>query len=169
VTLREFHDRATGRRFGEKVHRALEAAPPVGASWPPSRPLPVVWGEGEETRWRAICEGIARSGVRRDLTRAELVGTELPLFSFRGGWSGEERADLVVRFPEGSGKEGGTAPGEHWVVDYKTGRREMDQEEAYLAQVRGYMVMLADAWGVPVRGFLWYVETGETIEVRGRG
>ena len=42
----------------------------------------------------------------------------------------------------------------------------MDQEEAYLAQVRGYMAMLADAWSIPVRGFLWYVETGETIEVR---
>ena len=41
----------------------------------------------------------------------------------------------------------------------------MDQEEAYLGQVRGYMEMLADAWGVQVRGFLWYVETGETIEV----
>jgi len=169
MTLREFHDRATGRRFGEKVHRALEAAPPVGALWPPSRPLPVVWGEGEETRWRAICAGIARSGVRRDLIGAELVGTELPMFSFRGGWSGEERADLVVRFPGGGGKQSGAMPGEHWVVDYKTGRREMDQEEAYLAQVRGYMAMLADAWSVPVRGFLWYVETGETIEVRRRG
>jgi ATP-dependent helicase/nuclease subunit A len=167
MTLREFHDRATGRMFGEKVHRALEAAPPVGAPWPPARPLPVVWGEGEETRWRAICAGIARSGVRRDLIGAELVGTELPMLSFRGGWSGAERADLVVRFPEGSGKEGGTAPGEHWVIDYKTGPREEEQEGMYREQVRGYVEILSGAWNVPVRGFLWYVETGETIEVPG--
>ena len=29
ITLREFADRAAGRRFGEKVHRLLEAVPPV--------------------------------------------------------------------------------------------------------------------------------------------
>ncbi|MGA6993486.1 MAG: hypothetical protein WBX50_06285, partial [Candidatus Deferrimicrobiaceae bacterium] len=169
MTLREFHDRAAGRRFGETVHRALEAAPPVGALWPPSRPLPVVWGAGEDTRWRAICAGIARSEVRRDLIVAELVGTEFPMLSFRGGWSGEERADLVVRFPKGGGKEGGTAPGEHWVIDYKTGPREEEQEETYREQVRGYVEILSGAWNVPVRGFLWYVETGEMIEVRRSG
>jgi len=171
MTLREFHDRAAGRRFGEKVHRALEAAPPVGARWPPSRPLPVVWGDGEEARWRAICAGIAGSGVRRDLIGAELVGTELPMLLFSGGLSREERADLVVRFPEGSGKGGGTASGEHWVIDYKTGPREEErqQEETYRKQVRGYLEILSGAWNVPARGFIWYVETGDMIEVHRSG
>jgi ATP-dependent helicase/nuclease subunit A len=169
VTLREFYDRAAGRRFGEKVHRALEAAAPVGAAWPPSGPLPVVWGEGEERRWREICAGIASSGIRRRLGGASLVGTELPLLSCRRGWSREERADLVVRFPEGAGKEDGSAPGEHWVIDYKTGVREEEREEPYREQVRSYMEILAAAWSVPVRGFLWYVETGETVEVTPAG
>ena len=169
VTLREFHDRAAGRRFGEKVHRALEAAPPVGAKWPPSRPLPVIWGQGEKTRWRTICAQIAASGLRRELARADLVGTEFPMLSFRGGWSREERADLVVCFRGSTAKESGEAPGEHWVVDYKTGPREEEQEETHREQVRGYMEILSGAWGVPVRGFLWYVETGEAVEVDGRG
>jgi ATP-dependent helicase/nuclease subunit A len=165
VTLREFHGQAAGRRFGEKVHRALEAAAPVGTAWPPSGPLPVVWGEGEETRWRKICAGIAASGIRRRLVGARLVGTEFPLLSCRGGWSREERADLVVRFPAEDGKGDGGASGEHWVIDYKTGPREEGGEEAHREQVRSYMEILASAWSVPVRGFLWYVETGETVEV----
>jgi len=113
----------------------------------------------------SICAEIARSEVRRDLIGAELVGTEFPMFSFRGGWSGEERADLVVRFPGRGGKGSGTAPGEHWIIDYKTGPREKEREEPYREQVRGYMEILSAAWNVPARGFIWYVETGETIEV----
>ncbi len=97
------------------------------------------------------------------------MGTELPLLSCRRGWSREERADLVVRFPEGAGKEDGGAPGEHWVIDYKTGVREEEREEPYREQVRSYMEILAAAWSVPVRGFLWYVETGETVEVTPAG
>jgi CRISPR/Cas system-associated exonuclease Cas4 (RecB family) len=86
------------------------------------------------------------------------------MLSCRGGWSKEERADLVVRLSgQPAGKEENS--GEHWVVDYKTGRREMDQEEAYLDQVREYMEILSDAWNVPARGFIWYVETGETVEI----
>jgi hypothetical protein len=156
-------------RFGEKIHRALEAAPPVGVQWPPSRPLPVVWGEGEEARWRTICAKIQESKLRRDLRDAEIVGTEFPMLSFRGGWSREERADLVVRFRGDAAKESGVAPGEHWVVDFKTGAREEGQEETYREQVRGYLEILSGAWSIPVRGFLWYVETGEAVEVGRRG
>ncbi len=165
VSLGEYFDRARGRQFGEKVHRALEAAPPVFARWPPPGPVPVLWGEGEEERWRTICDRIASSGFYRDLCRSVLVGTEVPMLSCGGGWSKEERADLVVRFsgqPAGKEDNGGW----HWVVDYKTGRREKDREEAYFEQVREYMEILAEAWNVPVRGFLWYVETGEAVEVR---
>jgi ATP-dependent helicase/nuclease subunit A len=167
VTLREFHEKARGRQFGEKVHRALEAAPPVFAPWPPRGPVPVLWGDGEEKRWRMICDRIAASGFYRDLCRAVLVGTEVPMLSCRGGRSKEERADLVVRLSgQAAGREDGG--GEHWVVDYKTGRREMDQEEAYLDQVREYVEILSAAWNVPVRGFIWYVETGETVEIERR-
>jgi hypothetical protein len=51
------------------------------------------------------------------------------------------------------------------VVDYKTGDREPGLEESHFAQVREYMGILSEAWGVPVRGFVWYVETGEAPEV----
>ena len=169
LTLREFHERAAAMRFGEKVHRALEAAPPVGAQWPPSRPLPVVWGEGEETRWRTVCAKIQASMLRRELRDAEIVGTEFPMLSFRGGWSREERADLVVRFRGDPAEGSGIAHGEHWVVDFKTGAREEGQEETDREQVRGYLEILSGAWGIPVRGFLWYVETGEAVEVGPRG
>jgi ATP-dependent helicase/nuclease subunit A len=165
ITLRELHDRAAGRRFGERVHRALEAAPPVVSPWPPELPVPVPWGEGEEERWRAIRRKIVSCGFYRDLCRAVLVGTEIPLLACRGGWSGEERADLVVRFPAGPS---GAAPGGHWVVDYKTGRREPEAEEAYVRQVRRYVEILAGAWSVTARGFIWYLETGEAIEVEDR-
>jgi CRISPR/Cas system-associated exonuclease Cas4 (RecB family) len=90
-----------------------------------------------------------------------LVGTEVPMLVCRGGLSSEERADLVVKDPVRPGEAGA----EHWVVDYKTGRREKETEEIYIRQVGGYMSILAEAWGVTVRGFLWYVETGETVEV----
>jgi ATP-dependent helicase/nuclease subunit A len=163
VTLKEFHDRGRGRQFGDRVHMALEAAPPVHAPWPPSGSFPVRWGDGEEERWQKICGTIVASEIYRDLCRAVLVGTELPLLSCRGGWSKQERADLVVRFPTGAGKDG-IASGEHWVIDYKTGKRDREQEEVYAEQVRGYREILSEAWNVPVRGFVWYVETGETVE-----
>ncbi len=165
VTLREFHETERGRQFGDRVHRALEAAPPVLAPWPPPGSSPVRWGEGEEERWRTICEAIAGSGFYRDLCRCVLVGTELPMLSCRNGWSKLERADLVVRFPSG----GAAASGEHWVIDYKTGRRDREREGAYAEQVLGYVEILSEAWNVPARGFVWYVETGETVEAGRRG
>jgi hypothetical protein len=166
VPLKEFHDREKGKRFGDKVHMALEAFPPVLSPWPPSTPLPpaVSWGEGEERRWEEIRRRISASGFFRDLRGMSLVGTEVPMLSCRDGISREERADLIVKFPRPSGEaERGGA--EHWIVDYKTGRREKEEEDAYFRQVRGYMAILAAAWSVPVRGFLWYVETGEAVEV----
>ncbi|MGE5753149.1 MAG: UvrD-helicase domain-containing protein [Deltaproteobacteria bacterium] len=166
ISLKEFHDREKGKRFGEKVHLALEAAPPVSASWPPPEPPPpaVSWGEGEEARWEEIRRKISESAFHRELRRMSLVGTELPLLCCVSGVAREERADLVVRAPHPPG-----APPrddvEHWVVDYKTGRREKETEEAHFRQVRAYMSILTGAWKVPVRGFLWYVETGEAVEV----
>ncbi len=164
-TLKEFHERGRGRQFGDKVHLALEAAPPVLAPWPPPGSSPVRWGDGEEERWRKICRTIVASGIYRDLCRAVLVGTELPMLSCRGGWSKQERADLVVRFPTGATGKDEIASGEYWVIDYKTGKRDREQEEIYAEQVRGYMEILSEAWNVPARGFVWYVETGETFGV----
>jgi hypothetical protein len=155
LSLKEFHDREKGMLFGEKVHKALEAAPPVLAPWPPREPLPpaVSWGEGEERRWKEICRRISSSPFCRELRRMSLVGTEVPMLACRGGLSREERADLIVR-----------SFAEYWVVDYKTGRREMEPEGLYFRQVRNYMAILTEFFRVPVRGFIWYVETGEAVE-----
>ncbi len=166
VSLKEFHDRERGKRFGDKVHLLLEAAPPVTSPWPPDGPLPqaVAWEEGEEARWRRIARRIAASPFHAALRRCAPVGTEVPLLSCRGGESREERADLVVRAPRPGGR-GGEGGEEYWIVDYKTGHRESGEEEKHARQVRGYVAILAEAWGVPARGFIWYVETGEAVEV----
>ncbi len=167
VPLKEFHDRERGKRFGDKVHLALEAAPPVISPWPPAGPLPqaVFWEEGEEARWREIAGRIAASPFHAALCRTAPVGTEVPLLSCRGGESREERADLVVRATRPAGAGDGGGGDEYWIVDYKTGRREGGEDEKHLRQVRGYVALLSEAWGVPARGFIWYVETGEVAEV----
>jgi len=170
VSLKEFHDREKGKQFGEKVHKALEAFPPVLSPWPPQEPLPpaVSWGEGEEARWKIICRKISASAFFRKLLVMSLVGTEVPMLVCRDGLSEEERADLIVRIPRRPG-DASLSDAEHWIVDYKTGRREKDQEEKYFRQVRGYMSIMVEAWNIPVRGFLWYVETGEAVEVASSG
>ncbi|MBE0607339.1 MAG: hypothetical protein IH610_13765, partial [Deltaproteobacteria bacterium] len=158
VSLAELHDRSRGRRFGEKVHRVFEAFPPVTDPWPPpGNALPVVWGEGEEPRWNAIVAAVRSSSLHRELRSSRVVGTELPLLRVRDGTVTEARADLVVRAP-------GPA-GELSVVDYKAGERDRALEGEYFLQLREYREILSAAWGVPVRGILWYVETGESIEV----
>jgi ATP-dependent helicase/nuclease subunit A len=158
VSLAEMHDRSRGKRFGEKVHRVFEAFPPVADPWPPpGNPLPVIWGEGEEHRWNAIVTAVRSSSLRRELRCSRVVGTELPLLRVRDGTVVEARADLVVRAP-------GSA-GELWVIDYKAGERDRELEGEYFLQLREYREILSAAWGVPVRGILWYVETGESIEV----
>jgi ATP-dependent helicase/nuclease subunit A len=158
VSLAELHGRSRGRRFGEKVHRVFEAYPPVTDPWPPpGAALPVTWDEEEERRWNAIVAAVRSSLLFRELRSSRVVGTELPLLRVRGFTAGEERADLVVRLP-------GPA-GELRVVDYKTGERDRTLEEAYFRQLREYREILTEAWSVPVRGILWYVETGEGVEV----
>jgi hypothetical protein len=47
----------------------------------------------------------------------------------KGGLSEEERAYLIVRVPRKPG-DASLADAEHWIVDYKTVRREKDREEA---------------------------------------
>ena len=162
VTLAELHDRARGRRFGEKVHRAFEAFPPVTSPWLPAGAVPpVAWEAGERARWDAIVAAVRASDLYRRLCGARIAGTELPLLEFRGGRASEDRADLVVSMP---GSPDGT--GELWVVDYKTGARERElEEEQYFPKMREYLRILAGAWSAPVRGFIWYVETGEAVEV----
>jgi hypothetical protein len=158
VSLAELYDRSRGKRFGEKVHRVFEAYPPVTDPWPPpGAALPVIWDEEEERRWEAIVVAVRSSPLYRELHSARVVGTELPLLRIRGFSAGEERADLVVR-PSGPG-------GELRVIDYKTGERDRALEEAYFAQLREYRDILSQAWRIPVRGFLWYVESGASFEV----
>jgi len=147
-----------GKRFGEKVHRVLEAYPPVTDPWPPpGAALPVIWDEEEERRWNAIVVAVRSSPLCRELRSSRVVGTELALLRVRDGTVDEERADLVVRLP-------GPA-GEMRVIDYKTGERDRALEEGYFLQLREYRDILSEAWRVPVRGTLWYVESGASIEV----
>jgi ATP-dependent exoDNAse (exonuclease V) beta subunit len=158
VSLAELHDRLRGKRFGEKVHRVFEAYPPVTDPWPPpGAALPVIWDEEEERRWNAIVVAVHSSPLRRELRSSRVVGTELPLLRVRGGTAVEARADLVVRAP-GPG-------GELRVIDYKTGERDRTLEEAYFLQLREYRDILSEAWRIPVRGILWYVESGASFEV----
>jgi hypothetical protein len=147
-----------GKRFGEKVHRVFEAYPPVTDPWPPSgAAFPVTWDGEEERRWNAIVVAVRSSLLCRELRSSRVVGTELPLLRVRGLTAGEGRADLVVLPP-------GPA-GELRVIDYKTGERDRALEEAYFLQLREYRDILSEAWRVPVRGILWYVESGASFEV----
>ena len=158
VSLAELHDRLRGKRFGEKVHRVLEAFPPVTDPWPPpGAVLPVIWDGEEERRWNAVVAAVRSSPLCRELRSSRVVGTELPLLRVGGSTAREERADLVVRLH---------APaGELRVIDYKTGERDPALEESYLLQLREYREILSGAWRVPVRAFLWYVESGVSFEV----
>jgi hypothetical protein len=161
VTLAELYDRDRGKRFGDKVHRLLELFPPLVPRWPPKFSVhPVEWAEGEEQRWEGIVAAVRSSDLFPRLCSSRLIGTEVPMLGFHGGYATEDRADLIVRAPEGAG-----SPDEHWVIDYKTGWGDPDQEERHFLQVREYCAILAQAWGVPVRGFIWYVESGEAVEV----
>jgi len=117
----------------------------------------VVWDEEEERRWSAIVVAVRSSPLYGELRSSRVVGTELPLLRVHGFLADEERADLVVRLP-------GTA-GELWVIDYKTGERDRALEEAYFLQLREYRGILSEAWRVPVRGILWYVESGASIDL----
>jgi len=161
VTLAHLYHEDRGRRFGDKIHRLLDVFPPVVPLWPPKTSvLPVEWAEAEEKRWEGIVEAVRSSELFQRLCRSRLVGTEVSMLSFSSGRVTEDRADLVVRMPDDAvGRD------EYWVVDYKTGSREPGLEERYLLQVREYCSILAGAWGVPVRGFIWYVESGEAVEV----
>jgi len=49
------------------------------------------------------------------------------------------------------------------VIDYKTGERDREQEKSYVLQVEEYVEILRAARNVPVRGFIWYIESGESI------
>ncbi len=129
--------------------------------WPPAGAIPpVAWEEGERARWEGIVSAVRSSGLYRRLCAGRLAGTELPLLGFRGGRASEDRADLVVSFAGPGGRTG-----EFWIVDYKTGPRERELEEEYLLKMREYRGILAGAWKAPVRGFIWYLETGESPEV----
>ena len=158
VSLAELGDRSRGKRFGEKVHRVFEAYPPVTDPWPPpGAVLPVIWDGEEERRWNAIVVAVRSSALCREIFSSRVVGTELPLLRVRGGTVDEARADLVVQPP-------GPAV-ELRVIDYKTGERDRSLEETYFLQLREYRDILSEAWRVPVRGTLWYVESGASFEV----
>ncbi|MCM1293469.1 MAG: UvrD-helicase domain-containing protein [Bacteroides sp.] len=64
-----------------------------------------------------------------------------------------------------------TADGHVDVVDYKFARAEKDKDDhlkvrnEYKKQVRGYMESLRSMGYENVRGFLWYVDTGEVVPV----
>ncbi|MCM1051720.1 MAG: UvrD-helicase domain-containing protein [Paenibacillus sp.] len=57
-----------------------------------------------------------------------------------------------------------TADGEIHVIDYKTGRQD---PRKYKRQVREYMEFFRKVENLPVRGFLYYLDSGEIVEITG--
>ncbi|MDE6582097.1 MAG: PD-(D/E)XK nuclease family protein, partial [Duncaniella sp.] len=64
----------------------------------------------------------------------------------------EHRPDLVVW----------TADGNIEIIDYKTGQ---ENPSRYRRQVRRYMDRFAEMGYKNVRGFLWYLDSGEIVEI----
>jgi len=148
-----------GKRFGEKVHRVFEAYPPVTDPWPATgAALPVLWDGEEERRWNAIVVAVRSSPLYRELRSSRVVGTELPLLRVRSGAAARRAPTSSFVFPDRRGSCGSsiTRPGA------RPGARE-----GYFLQLREYRDILSGAWRVPVRGILWYVETGASFEVNG--
>lgn len=57
-----------------------------------------------------------------------------------------------------------TNDGEIHVIDYKTGRQD---PKKYKRQLREYMELFREIENLPVRGFLYYLDSGEIIEIVG--
>lgn len=77
------------------------------------------------------------------------VVREIPIIG--GGIETSLRPDRMVLYPDGSAE----------VIDYKFG----DKRSSHKRQVRGYIDILEQMGYSPVRGYLWYPETDEIIEV----
>lgn len=55
-----------------------------------------------------------------------------------------------------------TGDGEIHVIDYKTGRQD---PKKYKRQLREYMEFFRKIENLPVRGFLYYLDSGEIVEI----
>lgn len=114
----------------------------------------------------AVREGLITEGDSADAER--LIGTmlghpmaqrwydgsgkvvrEIPIIG--GGIPTSLRPDRLVLYPDGSAE----------VIDYKFG----DKRSGHKRQVRGYIEILRQMGYSPVRGYLWYPEIDEIVEV----
>ncbi len=106
-----------------------------------------------------------RDRRRRTLLSPVQGASLLPASSARSCRSCGSAASLRARSAPTSSFGAPGPAGELRVIDYKTGERDRALEEAYFVQLREYRDILSEAWRVPVRGILWYVESGASFEV----
>ena len=96
-----------------------------------------------------LSERLSAVDARGWFSPSARIRSEVPIL-LPGGE--EYRPDRVVLFPDGSVA----------VVDYKFGK----PEEKYKFQVRRYMHLYRQMGYTAVSGYLWYLETGEVVEVK---
>ena len=160
-----------GRAVRPGPREAVRGQGPPRARGVPSRDVPVAAEGRRPSPWsgrrgrRSGGKGSSRpSGPRvlfRELCSARLVGTELPLLGFprraRHGGPGRPRRARVGRAERGRKSTG-------WSTT-RPDRGNRSRRSSTAPRCGSIAPSSPGAWGVPVRGFLWYVESGESVEV----
>ncbi|MDE6556020.1 MAG: PD-(D/E)XK nuclease family protein, partial [Duncaniella sp.] len=57
-----------------------------------------------------------------------------------------------------------TADGEIQIIDYKTGHQP---SKKYRKQMAGYKRLISELYSMPVKAFLYYLDTGQIVEMYG--
>ncbi len=108
--------------------------------------LPV--DEADEAE-RLIASMLEHPTARRWYDGSGRVVRETPIIG--GCIETSRRADRIVLYPDGTAE----------VIDYKFG----EERPSHKRQVRGYMALLEQMGYGPIRGYLWYPETDQIVEV----
>ena len=143
---------ASGRIRGNVLHGILSAVT-VPSDLPGAVEAAVLGGDlplsMKASTLALLSERLSAVDARGWFSPSARIRSEVPIL-LPGGE--EYRPDRVVLFPDGSVA----------VVDYKFGK----PEEKYKFQVRRYMHLYRQMGYTSVSGYLWYLETGEVVEVK---
>jgi ATP-dependent exoDNAse (exonuclease V) beta subunit len=146
-----------GFRFGNTVHKILEALPPFEAElFEEAGRLSRIFFESDEERDRflRIVERMKKSAVLEKFRGWKLLGTEVPISADWGEGAGREAADLVLI-------EGRRL----LVIDYKTGVRSVEKNIQAKEQVSRYVQSIEKSTETEVSGLIWYIEEDEWLEI----